>query len=115
MKKLTKNEIIARVKNCKLAGRGVRDWMESEHPEEVYFTQGLDRRVTFLDLVRRMFEHEDFYVILNCTESAHREYVFSALAQETVTDYDVWYYLWLSDGRATTREGWEKWLKADAK
>lgn len=108
MKKLTKNEIIARVKNCKLAGRGVRGWLVSNYPEEAYFAQGIDRRVTFLDLVRRMFEFEDFYSILNCTDSVQRGKILAALAEETATDYDVWYYLWLSDGVALSREQYQE-------
>lgn len=108
MKKLTKNEIIARVENCKLAGRGVRGWLVSNHPEEAFFARELDRRVTFLDLVRRMFEFEDFYLILNCSDSVQREKIFAALAQETATDYDVWYYLWLSDGVALSREQYQE-------
>ena len=76
----------------------VRDWMLREHPEERKFMDDFSETVTFRELAERMEAGEDFYDILDSTESQQREYVFARLADITDKDYDHWYYTWLSHG-----------------
>ena len=76
----------------------VRDWMLREHPEERKFMDDFSETVTFRELAERMEAGENFYDILDSTESQQREYVFARLADITDKDYDHWYYTWLSHG-----------------
>ena len=76
----------------------VRDWMLRVHPGERDWMEGFSETVTFLELARRMRDGENFYDILNCTESEERQHCFNELADLTDTDYDLWYDLWLTSG-----------------
>ena len=76
----------------------VRDWMLREHPEERKFMDDFSETVTFLELVRRMKDGENFYEILVCGESQQREYCFAHLSDVTGTKYSLWYNLWLDSG-----------------
>ena len=76
----------------------VRDWLLREHPEERKFMDDFSETVTFRKLVERMEAGENFYEILDCSESQQREFVFTHLADITDKPYDHWYYLWLSGG-----------------
>ncbi len=76
----------------------VRDWMLREHADERKFMEGFSETVTFAELVKRMEAGEDFYEILDCSESQQREYCFAHLVDLTGKKYDHWYYLWLSNG-----------------
>ena len=76
----------------------VRDWMLREHPAEREMLGDFSETVTFKELAKRMEAGEDFYAILDSTESQQREYVFARLADITDKDYDHWYYTWLSHG-----------------
>ena len=76
----------------------VRDWLLREHPDERKFMDDFSETVTFRKLVERMEAGENFYEILDCSESQQREFVFTHLADITDKPYDHWYYLWLSGG-----------------
>ena len=76
----------------------VRDWMLREHADERRFMDDFSESVTFLELVKRMRDGENFYVILDCRESQQREYCFAYLSDLTGTKYDLWYDLWLAAG-----------------
>ena len=78
----------------------VRDWMLREHPEERKFMDGFSETVTFKELAERMESGEDFYAILESTESQQREYCFTRLYELTDKDYDYWMELWLKSGDA---------------
>ena len=76
----------------------VRDWLLREHPDERKFMEDFSETVTFRKLVERMEAGENFYEILDCSESQQREYCFTRLTEITDKPYDHWYYLWLSGG-----------------
>ena len=72
----------------------VRDWMLREHPGEREMLGDFSETVTFKELAKRMESGEDFYEVMNCSESAQREICFARLAELTGKDYDHWYLLW---------------------
>ena len=76
----------------------VRDWMLREHADARKFMEDFSETVTFAELAKRMEAGEDFYEILDCSESQQREYCFAHLVDLTGKKYDHWYYLWLSNG-----------------
>ena len=73
----------------------VRDWMLREHPAEREMLGDFSETVTFKELAKRMEAGEDFYAILDSTESQQREYCFTRLYELTGKDYDYWHELWL--------------------
>lgn len=73
----------------------VRDWMLREHPGEREMLGDFSETVSFKELAKRMESGEDFYAILDCTESQQREYCFTRLYELTGKDYDYWHDLWL--------------------
>ena len=96
----------------------VRDWMLREHADERKFMDDFSEGVTFLELVKRMRDGENFYEILDCGESQQREYCFAHLSELTGTKYGLWYDLWLAAGpydNAKDRKDCEKERKRLAK
>ncbi|MCR5414316.1 MAG: hypothetical protein K6F50_06275 [Kiritimatiellae bacterium] len=85
----------------------VRDWMLREHPEEASMMDGFSATVSFGELASRMMNGEDFYKVLDCTESVQREHCFGRLERITKIPYGLWYDLWLASG-----EGHEERRKA---
>ena len=77
------------------AERRVRGWLLRTYPEEKTMIGHFRKDVTFADVNRRMHGGEDFYDILDCSESTQREYVFTELARLYKTGYGYWYDLWL--------------------
>ena len=73
----------------------VRDWMLREHPAEREMLGDFSETVSFKELAKRMEAGEDFYAILDCTESQQSEYCFTRLYELTGKDYDYWHELWL--------------------
>ena len=78
----------------------VRDWMLREHPAEREMMDGFSETVTFKELAERMEAGEDFYEILDSTESQQREYCFTRLYELTGKDYEYWMELWLHGSNA---------------
>ena len=73
----------------------VRDWLLRTSPEEESMIGSFSKTITFKELARRMRKGENFYEILDCTESVQREYCFVRLAELYDTNYEYWYQTWL--------------------
>ena len=73
----------------------VRDWLLRTEPQEESMIGNFSKTVTFKELARRMRKGENFYDILDCTESVQREYSFGRLAELYDTNYEYWYQTWL--------------------
>ena len=73
----------------------VRDWLLRTSPEEESMIGNFSKTITFKELARRMRKGENFYEILDCTESVQREYCFVRLAKLYDTNYEYWYQTWL--------------------
>ena len=73
----------------------VRDWLLRTSPEEESMIGNFSKTITFKELARRMRKGENFYEILDCTESVQREYCFGRLAELYDTNYEYWYQTWL--------------------
>ena len=74
----------------------VRDWILRTSPEEESMIGNFSKTITFKELARRMRKGENFYEILDCTESVQREYCFVRLARLYDTNYEYWYQMWLT-------------------
>lgn len=74
----------------------VRDWLLRTEPQEESMIGNFSKTVTFKELAQRMREGEEFYEILDCTESVQREYCFKRLSELYSTTYDYWYLMWLN-------------------
>ena len=73
----------------------VRDWLLRTNSEEESMIGDFSKTVTFKELARRMRKGEEFYDILDCTESVQREYCFGRLAKLYDTNCEYWYQTWL--------------------
>jgi hypothetical protein len=73
----------------------VRDWLLRTNPEEESMIGNFSKKITFKELARRMRKGDEFYEILDCTESVQREYCFGRLAELYDTNYEYWYQTWL--------------------
>ena len=73
----------------------VRDWLLRTNPEEESMIGNFSKKITFKELARRMRKGDEFYEILDCTESVQREYCFARLAELYDTNYEYWYQTWL--------------------
>ena len=73
----------------------VRDWLLRTNPEEESMIGNFSKTITFKELARRMRKGDEFYEILDCTESVQREYCFARLAELYDTNYEYWYQTWL--------------------
>lgn len=89
--------------NPKAGAHRVRAWILRTHPEEKPMIGDFSKTITFAEVAKRMLAGENFYDICSCTDSVQREYCFAKLADLYGTDYDFWYYCWLSDGREFSR------------
>lgn len=89
-----------------------RTYILEGNPEEKKLIGGFDKKITFKDIARRMLLGEDFYQMTKCEDSVHREICFRRLSAIYATDYDTWYYCWLSNGRAISRAGYAKLQEA---
>lgn len=73
----------------------VRDWLLRTEPQEESMIGNFSKTITFKELARRMRKGDEFYEILDCTESVQREYCFARLAELYDTNYEYWYQTWL--------------------
>ena len=73
----------------------VRVWLLRTNPEEESMIGNFSKTITFKELARRMRKGDEFYEILDCTESVQREYCFARLAELYDTNYEYWYQTWL--------------------
>lgn len=90
------------------ANEKVRAWILEVNPEEEALIGDFDKTITFKEVAERMLKGEDFYQMTKCEDSVHREICFRRLSAIYATDYDFWYYCWLSEGKALSRAEYDK-------
>lgn len=65
------------------------------YPNDTYFIECIASDLTFVQLLAKMQEGQNFYDVLGAFDSLVRERIFGMLAKLTNVDYDTIYYLWL--------------------
>ncbi len=65
------------------------------YPNDTYFIERITPNLTFVKLLAKIQEGQDFYDVLGASDSLVRERIFGMLAKLANVDYDTIYYLWL--------------------